>query len=91
MIWFFGQTQLVQIYRTNVMIVYITNISFNHYENFYVIELFKLLHFAYKFFNRKVIAEKLFDEAYETIKFQIMNCLNICNHFNFFIDETINI
>ena len=73
------------------MTEYMTNISFNHFENSYVIESFKLLHFNYKFFNRSLIAEKLLNEIYETMKLQIMQRLNVCNYRNFFTDETINI
>ena len=91
MIRFFSQTQLIQIHRANAMTVYMTNILFNHYEDFYVIESFNVLHSTYKFFSRKAITEKLLDEAYEAIKLQIMKRLNICNHFNFFTDETVNI
>lgn len=88
---FFSQIQIDQIHRTNAITVYMTNISFNHYENSYVIKSYKLLHLKYKFFNKKFIVEKLLNEAYEIIKFQIMKCLNICNHLNFFTNETTNI
>ena len=87
----FSQSQVDQIHRANAMIVYMTNILFNHYENSYVIESYRLLHSGYKFFYRKLIAERLLDETYETIKFQVMKRLNACNHLNFFIDETANI
>lgn len=68
MIRFMFQIQLNQIYRINVMIVYMTNFFLNHYENFYVIVLYKSLHFDYKSFNRKLIVEKLLDEMYKTMK-----------------------
>lgn len=54
------------------MAVYMTNIPFNHFENSYVIEFFRLLHLGYKLVNQKVIAERLLDEAHETIKIQMM-------------------
>ena len=86
-----SQAQLDQMHRTNAMAVYMTNIPFNHYENSYVIESYKSLHPSYKPPSRKAIAEKLLDKTYERIKLQIMQRLNICNHLNFFTDETANI
>ena len=68
-----------------------TNIFFNHFENSYIIDFFKLLHSEYKFFNRFFIVEKLLNETYKSIKFNVMKRLNICNYFNFFINKIINI
>ena len=73
MIRFFSQTQLNQMHRTNVMIVYMTNISFNHYENSYVIDSYKSLHSNYKPFSRKTIAEKLLDKTYKKSNFKLCN------------------
>ena len=91
MIRFFGHVYVVQFHRANAMAAYMTNFSFNHFESSYVIEFFKLLHFDYKFFNQSLIAERLLNETYETMKLQMMQRLNVCNYLNFFIDETINI
>ena len=73
------------------MTAYMTNISFNHFENPYVIESFKLLHFDYKSLNRNLIAEKLLNETYKAMKLQMMQRLNVCNYLNFFTDEMTNI
>ena len=73
------------------MIVYMTNIFFNHFKNLYVIEFFKLMQSNYKFFSKTLIAEKLLNETYKTVKNQMMQRLNVFNHLNFFIDKTINI
>lgn len=68
-----------------------TNISFNHYENLYVVDSYKTLHPGYKSPTRKHIAGKLLDEAYKTVKSQIMQRLDACKYLNFFTDETANI
>ena len=73
------------------MAVYMTNISFNHFESLYVIETFRLMHFDYKSFNRDLIAKILLSKTYKATKNQIMQRLNVCNHLNFFTDKTINI
>lgn len=91
MIRFFLQTHLNRIYSANVMIVYMTNISFNHYENCWVVESYKSLHSSYKFSHRKLLAGKLLDETYKSVKVQVMKRLNACNNLNFFTDETANI
>jgi hypothetical protein len=56
-----------------------------------VIAHHQILQSDYKSSNRKLVNEKLLNEIYETIKQRIIKKLNVCNHFNFFIDETINI
>lgn len=91
MIRFISPVQIAQLHRANVMAVYMTNIPFNYFENSYVIEFFRLLHAGYKSFNRNLLAERLLNETYKAIKLQVMQRLNVCNHLNFFIDETINI
>ncbi len=49
------------------------------------------LSFDYKSPNRKLLAGKLLDEAYETVKIKVNQMLNSCNHLSFFTDETVNI
>lgn len=86
-----SQGQLNQIHRANAMAVYMTNIPFNHYENPYVVASYKSLHPSYKPPSRKLLAGKLLDDAYETVKTRVMEQLNVCNQLNFFTDETANI
>jgi hypothetical protein len=86
-----SQAQIAHAHRAIAMSLYMTNLSFNHFENLYVIAHHQVLNSSYKSSNHKLVSEKLLNEAYETIKNKIKQKLNACNHLSFFIDETINI
>jgi hypothetical protein len=86
-----NQAQIAQVHRAIVMFIYMIKLSFNHFENSYVIIHHQILQSDYKSSNRKLVNEKLLNEAYETIKQRVIKKLNACNHLNFFIDETISI
>ncbi len=68
-----------------------TNLSFNHFENSYVIAHHQAFNSRYKFSHHKLVKDKLLNETYETIKLKINQKLNACKYLGFFTDETINI
>jgi hypothetical protein len=86
-----SQAQITVVHRAAAMFIYMTNLSFNHFENSYVLTHHQALCSSYKSFSRKLVTDKLLNEIYEIVKLQVMQMLNSCNHFSFFIDETINI
>ncbi len=73
------------------MFIYMTNLSFNHFENSYVLAHHQALCSSYKSLSRKLVADKLLNKVYEIVKLQVMQMLNSCNHLSFFTNETINI
>ncbi len=85
------QAQIAHAHRAAAMFVYMTNLSFNHFENSYVIAHHQALNSGYKSPNHKLVGGKLLNEAYETVKCKIKQKMNACNHLSFFIDETSNI
>lgn len=87
---FFNQMQITIANRFAAMIVYMMNLSFNHYENFYVLDHHRNIHSNYKSFNRRAFAKNLLKK--HTTMWKKMNVqLNVCNHFNFFTNENVNI
>ena len=86
-----SQSQIAHAHREAAMSVYMTNLPFNHFENPYVIAAFQALSPGYKPPHARLMAGRLLDEAYETVKFKINQELNACNHLSFFTDETANI
>ncbi len=86
-----SQAQIAYAHRAIAMFVYMTNLSFNYFENAYVIAHHQTLFSNYKFSNHKLITEKLLNEIYETVKIKINQMLKNCNYLSFFIDEIINI
>jgi hypothetical protein len=86
-----SQAQIAHAHRATAMSVYMTNLSFNHFENAYVIAHHQALSSSYKPSNRKLIAGKLLNETYETVKIKVDQVLKNCNYLSFFTDETINI
>jgi hypothetical protein len=83
--------QIAHAHRAAAMSVYMTNLSFNHFENAYVIAYHQALSSSYKSSNRKLVAEKLLNEVYDTVKFKVDQVLKSCNYLSFFTDETANI
>lgn len=90
-VYLFSQIIIAAVHRAAAMSVDMTNLSFNHFENEYVITTYQALHSGYKSSHHKFIAGRLLNKTYEKIKFKINAHLNACNHFSFFIDETVNI
>jgi hypothetical protein len=86
-----NQAQVVHAHRAAAMSVYMTNLSFNHFENSYVIAHHQALNSSYTSSNRKLVKDKLLDEIYETIKIKVDQQLNACKYLSFFTDETVNI
>jgi hypothetical protein len=86
-----SQAQIAQAHRAAAMSVYMTNLSFNHFENSYIVFHMQMLSSSYKSLFRKLLAGKLLDEVYDIIKFKVDKMLNSCNHLSFFTDETVNI
>ncbi len=86
-----NQAQVVHAHRAAAMSVYMTNLSFNHFENSYVIAHYQALNSNYTSSNRKLVRDKLLNEIYETIKIKVDQQLNVCKYFSFFTDETVNI
>jgi hypothetical protein len=85
------QAQIAHAHRMAAMSVYITNLSFNHFENAHVIAHFQVISLEYKPPHLKLVRGKLLNEAYSTVKSKMYQKLNACNHLSFFTDETINI
>jgi hypothetical protein len=73
------------------MFVYMTNLSFNHFENSYVIAHHQAFNSNYKLSHHKLVKSKLLNKTYETVKFKVIQKLNASKYFSFFTDETINI
>jgi hypothetical protein len=83
--------QIAHAYRAIAMSVYMTNLSFNHFENVYVIAHHQALSSSYKSSYRKLLTDKLLNEIYDIVKFKVNQMSKSCNYLNFYIDETINI
>ena len=73
------------------MSVYMMNLSFNHFENLYVIAYHEALISSYKSSHAKLVVEKLLNEIYEIIKMKVSKRLKTARHFSFFINEITNI
>jgi hypothetical protein len=86
-----SQAQVAQAYRAAAMSVYMTNLSFNHFENSYVIAHHQALSPGCKPSHHKLVRNKLLDETYETVKLKVIQKLNASKYLSFFTDETINI
>ncbi len=72
------------------MTVYISNLSFNHYENLYVQAHEHIFHTQYTSFSHLIMTVVLLNEIYQMIKMKIDSML--MNHYlNFFSDELTNI
>jgi hypothetical protein len=85
------QAQIAHAHRATAMSVYMTNLSFNHFENVYVVAHHQALSSDYKSSNRKFITDKLLNEINDTVKIKINEVLKSCNYLSFFTDETVNI
>jgi hypothetical protein len=83
--------QIAHAHGAAAMSVYMTNLPFNHFENAYVIAHHQALSPSYKPPNRKLVAGKLLNEAYDTVKSKVVQVLKSCNYLSFFTDETVNI
>jgi hypothetical protein len=74
-----NQAQIAQTHRAAAMFVYMTNLSFNHFENSYVIAHHQALNSSYKSSHHKLVEEKLLNETYESVKLKVNQQLNACN------------
>jgi hypothetical protein len=63
--------QIAHAHRATAMSVYMTNLSFNHFENAYVIAHHQALSSSYRSSNRKLLAGKLLNEVYDIVKFKV--------------------
>jgi len=78
------------LHRTAAMAVYMSNLSFNHYENPYVRAHEQVFHSNYIPPSHTAMAGVLLDEAYQTVKSKIDSMLT-GHYLNFFSDESTNI
>jgi hypothetical protein len=63
-----SQAQITVAHRAAAMFIYMTNLSFNHFENAYVLAHHQALCSSYKLFTRKLVTDKLLNEVYEIVK-----------------------
>ncbi len=79
-----------RLHQTAAMAVYMFNLPFNHYENFYVRAHEQAFHSNYTPPSHTAMAEVLLNEAYQNVKAKV-NPLLFVSHLNFFSGETCNI
>ena len=76
--------------RTAAMTVYMSNLSFNHYENSYVRANKHAFHTQYTSSSHLIMTEVLLNDIYQTMKTKIDSIL-MSHYLNFFSDESTNI
>jgi len=69
---------------------YMSNLSFNHYENLYIQTHEHVFYTNYTSSLNTTMTEVLLNEIYQTVKSKI-NSMLIKHYLNFFNDESINI
>jgi hypothetical protein len=84
---FLSQAQITVVHRATAMFIYMTNLSFNHFKNSYVLAHHQALCSSYKSLTRKLVVNKFLNEVYEIVKLQIMQMLNSCNYFSFLLTK----
>jgi len=78
------------LHRTTTMMIFMFNLSFNHYENSYIRAHEQAFHSQYTSSSHMIMTEVLLNEIYQTVKTKIDSML-MSHHLNFFSDESINI
>lgn len=75
---------------TTAMTIYMLNLSFNHYENFYVWAHEHVFYTQYTSSLHLIMTEVLLNEIYQTMKMKI-NSMLMSHYLNFFSNESTNI
>ncbi len=89
-IWSLSSSIIKTLNRTTAMTVYMSNLSFNHYENSYIWAHEHIFYTQYISSLHLIMTEVLLNEIYQMMKTKI-NSMLISHYLNFFSNESTNI